>query len=61
MEAAHPAAHILFCNGLTVRDKLMILHFRRDNIILWSAETLQDGTRVRFRLRWSKSCSEESL
>ena len=28
----------------TFRDSLMILHLLRDDIILWSAEMLQDGT-----------------
>ena len=27
----------------TFRDSLMILHLLRDDIILWSAEMLQDG------------------
>ena len=28
----------------TFRDSLMILHLLRDDIILWSAEMLQEGT-----------------
>jgi hypothetical protein len=30
----------------TFRDSLMILHLLRDDIILWSAEMLQDGAHM---------------
>ncbi len=42
----------------TFRDSLMILHLLRDDIILWSAEMLQEGA-CRRSLNPRKNCSQQ--
>ena len=42
----------------TFRDSLMILHLLRDDIILWSAEMLQDGA---YLIRPEETCSNRFL